>query len=1132
MQCQTCHTESSATAKFCAECGTGLARACPHCGHEVGPRAKFCAECGQALATARAVAEHREHRASPHEYTPPHLAERILAARSTLEGERKHVTVLFADLKSSTELVQGLDAEDAQGLLDGAVKAMMEAVHRYEGAVNHILGDGIMALFGAPLAHEDHAVRACYAALAMQERVRRYAEETLRRYGVAVRIRVGLNSGEVVVRAIANDLRMDYSAMGPTVHLAARMEQTAPEGGTLLTAGTLRLVEGYIEVTPLGGVPVKGFAEPVEVFELVGATTTRTRLQVSAARGLTRFVGRQAEMDALQRALALADAGRGQIVAPVGEPGVGKSRLYWEFTHSHRTKGWLVLESGSVSYGKATSYLPVIDLWKTYCRIDARDDARAIREKVTGKLLTLDPALGSTLPALLALLDVDVEDPAWQALDPSRRRQQTLEAVKHVLLRESQEQPLVLVFEDLHWIDSETQALLDGLVDSLPTARILLLVNYRPEYAHTWWNKTYYTQLRLDPLPQESADELLQALIGDDPALDPLRRMLIAQTEGNPFFLEESVRSLAETGVLVGVRGAYRPTRALATIEVPSTVQSMLAARIDRLSPDDKRLLQSAAVIGNDVPFALLQAIADRSEGELRASLARLQTAEFLYEASLFPELEYTFKHALTHDVAYGGLLQERRRVLHARIVDAIEGLHADRPDEQVERLAKHAVRGEVWEKALAYCRQAGLRALGRSVHREAVAAFEEALLALEHLPETRERQEQAIDIRLDFPRSLIPLGEIERLLDRLGEAETTAEQVGDRVRLGRIAAFQTGGRWFLGQSDHAVQTGQRALALAEATGDTASRVVGGYFQGLARVASGDHRRGVDLLESTVAMLTGDLVRERFGGGGYPSSIARAWLAGCLAELGEFAEAISYGQEAIRIAKDLDHPYSLTLGYLELGVVYLRKGEPEQAIPVLERGRELCQTWDIPFLDAGVAARLGLAYTLVGRSDEALPLLEQAGAQVTDQKRVTYPARARTAAVVAEAYLRTGRSDGALGELALTNARAHKNTAHEAWLLRLLGETAARRDPLELESAEASLGQALALAEQLGLRPLEARCHLDLGTLYRRAGRPDEARAELSTSATMFREMEMMSWLPACDAEFAELAAEPRTRAA
>src|SRR3989441_5922990 len=533
MQCTHCQTENRPGRRFCAECGAPLALPCASCGFANEPGEKFCGGCGTPLTTAPHTQEPRM--PPPKAYTPSHLTDKILAARPALAGERKQVTVLFADLKDSTELIRGLDPEAAQQLLDPALHHMMDAVHRFEGTVNQVLGDGIMALFGAPIAHEDHALRACYAALAMQAAMRAYTEEVRSTRGLELRMRVGLNSGEVVVRAIGNDLHMDYSAVGETTHLAARMEQLATPGSSRLTAATLHLVEGLVQVTALGPVPVKGLDEPVEVFELVGASHLRRRLQAAAARGLTPFVGRQHELATLHQALTQAQAGQGQVVALVGEAGVGKSRLVHEVIHSHRTQGWRVLESASVSYGKATPYFPVIDLLKRYSHIEDHDDTRTIWAKLTGQVLTLDAALQDVIPALLSLLDALPDDSPFRQLEPAQRRQRTLTVLKRVLLRESQVQPLLLVFEDLHWIDTETQALLDSLVESLPTARIVLLVNYRPEYRHGWGSKSYYTQLRIEPLTADSAEQLLETLLGNALALAPLKRLLIKRTDGNPF---------------------------------------------------------------------------------------------------------------------------------------------------------------------------------------------------------------------------------------------------------------------------------------------------------------------------------------------------------------------------------------------------------------------------------------------------------------------------------------------------------------------------------------------------------------------------------------------------------------------
>jgi class 3 adenylate cyclase/tetratricopeptide (TPR) repeat protein len=1060
---------------------------------------------------------------APLSYTPPYLAEKILTSKAALEGERKQVTVLFADLKGSMELLADRDPEEARTILDPVLERMIEAVHRYEGTVNQVMGDGIMALFGAPLAHEDHAVRACYAALRMQERVTRYGDELQRSHGVPVQIRVGLNAGEVVVRAIDSSLHMDYTAVGRTTHLAARLEQMAKPGSVLITAETLRLADGSVQVRPLGPIPVKGVAHPVGVFELTGAIPTRTRLQAAAARGLTRFVGRQQEIEALRQALGRAAAGHGQVVAVIGEPGVGKTRLVHEFTPSHDTSGWLILDSHSVSYGQATPYLPVLDLLKVYFAIDDRDAARAIGEKVTNKLVTLDATMRPTVPAFLTLLDVPVDDPAWQALDPSQRRQRTLEALKRLLLRASQAQPLLLVFENLHWIDAETQAVLDILVESLPTARILLLANYRPEYAHRWGGKTYYTQLRLDPLPTERAEELLEVLLGDEPGLTPLRQRLVERTEGNPFFLEESVHTLVETGVLEGERGAYRLVKPLQSIQVPATVQTVLAARIDRLPPDEKGLLQAAAVIGTEVPLVLLQAIADCREEPLRLGLTHLQAAEFLYETRLFPENEYTFKHALTQQVAYESLVQERRRVLHARIVESLEALVGDRIVEQVERLAHHALRGEVWEKALVYGRQAGEKALARSAHREAVGYLEQALSVLPHLPERRETLEQAIDLRLALRTALFPSGDLGRILPALREAEALAVSLGDSRRLGEVSGFLSNYFRLMGAYDQAIAAAQRVLALATASGEVVLQALAHQRLGLAYGDQGDYRQAIDCHRQTVASLEGAWRLERLGLIFLPAVHSWARLAECHAELGTFAEGRALGDEGFRIAEAVDHPPSLMMAAWGTGLLALRQGDLRRALPLLERAVGICRDADLPFYFPWMAPALGAAYNLSGRVADAVPLLTQALEQTIATEMGGY--QTLCTLPLGEAYLLAGRLEEArtLAEGALAHARAHQERGHEAYTLRLLGETAKQRDPHELESAKAYYEQSLTLAEELGMRPLQAHCHCSLGTLYATIGCPEQARAELSTAIDLYKAMDMTFWLPQAEATLAEV---------
>ncbi len=1057
--------------------------------------------------------------ASQQTYIPMHLGEKILTSKAAIEGERKKVTVLFADLKGSMELVADRDPEDARRLLDSVLEHVMEAVHYYEGTVNQVMGDGIMALFGAPLAHEDHAVRACFAALRMQELVKRHANDVRRAQGVNVQIRVGLNTGEVVVRAISSGLHLDYSAIGRTTHLAARMEQLASPGSILLTASTLDLVHGFVAVKPLGPVAVKGLADAVEVFEVVGVDTVRPRLNVTAPGGLTYFMGRGGELEQLRRVLGRASGGDGQVVAITGEPGVGKSRLIWELAHSHFTHGWRVLHAGAVSYGHARSYVPVIDLLKSYFAVEDVDEPSVVREKLTGKLLKLDRALEDSLPALLTLLDVPSGDPQWPTLDPPQRRRRTLDAVKRLLLRESQEQPLLVNLEDLHWIDSETQALLDELVEASPAAKLLLLISYRPEYQHPWGNRANYTHLRLGPLSPDTVEQLLGKLLGPDGGLDPLKRVLIARTEGNPFFLEESVQILLETGALLGERGSYQLVRPLPTIQIPAKVHAVLAARIDRLRPGDKALLQIASVVGKDVPFVLLQATAQLADDELHAAVGRLQAAEFLYEIITFPGRAYTFKHALTHDVAYDSLLRDRRRMLHRHIAGAIERLYPERLAEHVEQLAYHAFGGDLWEKAVAYLRQAGVKAFARSSNREALAYLEQALTALSHLPETHETRKQAIDIRVDLRNALYPLAEYGRIEGYLREAEYLARALGDQRRLGWALAYTSS--LYLTTGGHAAEArtlGQRADAIAEALGDAPLHIAAQYYVAWACYISGDYRRTDEICRNMMRSLQGDRARERFGVV-FPAIQSRVYLARTLAECGAFDEGDLHGQEAIDMAEAVDHPFSLSWACLGLAHVHSIRGEQSEAARLLERAVAQCRDWNIGVLTPIVTALMGYVYAWSGRVGEGVSWLQQALMAYESSGMEHF--YSISVVQLGEAYLLAARVEDAhaCADRAVRLARRRGERGFEAWALRLLGDIASRQDRPDVVAAEAHYGAAMALTSELGMHPLAAHCHLGIGKLYRRPGKREQGRKHLTTATAMYREMNMSFWLQKAEAE-------------
>ncbi len=693
VQCARCGFDNAVGANFCQQCGNRLVevRICRRCGHALDPTARFCNACGERVSDSPQASS-----SAPILYTPSHLAERILAEQAAMEargdtsGERKTITALFADMAGSTALIQDLDPEEARSLIDPVVALMMEAVHHYEGYVAKSLGDGILALFGAPIAHEDHALRALYAALRMQETMRRHGDRVRLEQGVPLQIRVGVHTGEVVVRSIRkDDLRTDYDPVGHTIHIASRMEGVAMPSSILVSESTHKLTEGYFEFKTLGTTHVKGLREPLAAYEVLGLGALRTRLQVAAHRGLARFVGRQAELERLLEALKSTKAGYGQIVGVVGEAGVGKSRLFHEFK-ARPQQECMVLETFSVSHGKAFPYLPLIDLLKNYFQITAQDDERLHRERVTGRLLTLDRTLEDHLPYLLYLLGISEPGSALPTMDSAIRRQRTFEAIARLLVRESQNQPLMVLFEDLQWLDSETEAFLDILIEHVPGARMLLLVNYRPEYAHDWARMPGYTQLHLEPLGQAEAQGMLTALLGDHPSLVPLKLLILAKTEGNPFFMEEVVPTLVEERVLLGQPGSYRIEKPPLALHIPTTVQGVLAARIDRLPVAQKELLQTMAIIGKELPLGLIQHVSASPEDKLRPLLADLQAGDFIYERPAFPEVEYAFKHALTQEVAGNSLLTGQRSALHERTAQAIEALFPDRLKDYCSELAHH----------------------------------------------------------------------------------------------------------------------------------------------------------------------------------------------------------------------------------------------------------------------------------------------------------------------------------------------------------------------------------------------------------------------------------------------------------
>jgi class 3 adenylate cyclase len=777
--------------------------------------AKFCDECGAPLTagslsrlSATKAETSAEIRVTPQQSdaSPP------------TDGERKTVTALFADIKGSTELMRDLDPEEARAVIDPVLQLMMDAVHRYDGYVVQSAGDGIFALFGAPMAHEDHPQRALHAAIAMRDALRRRAEDRPGRQGVEVRI--GINTGEVVLRLIRTSGHTEYTPVGHAANLAARMQEVAPLGGIVISEDTQRLVEGYFELRELGPTEVKGVAESINVYEVIGAGPLHGHFDLAVRRGLTRFVGREREITEIKRALELAASGHGQMVAVVAEAGTGKSRLFYEFKATFPAE-CKALEAYSVSHGKASAWLPVLALLHDYFGIQQIDDPATRREKVGAALAALDPALSDVEPYLFALLAIAENPDPLAQMDPQVKRKRTMDALKRIVLSDSLKQPIVIIFEDLHWIDGETQLLLDLLADSIANARILLLVNYRPEYRHEWGGKSYYTQLRLDPLGRESTEEVLGALLGDAVELAPLKRLVAEKTGGNPFFIEEMVQTLFDQGAIVR-NGEVKVARPLAQLRLPPTVQGILAARIDRLAVEQKDLLQTLAVIGHESPFALIRKIASPADDQLEQMLLALQAGEFIY-GQPSAAVEYTFKHALTQEVAYNSLLIERRKVLHERVGAAMESLYAAQLDDHLSELAHHYRHSDNVSKAVEYLGRVGQQAWQRAAYADVISNFSAAIELLERLPDSPERTRHELVLQLGLGRALITAKGYSA--PEVEQAFTCAIQLCERLEDNAKLFPALFGLLFVhllrADTSIAYQLGQRLQQLAQAANDS-----------------------------------------------------------------------------------------------------------------------------------------------------------------------------------------------------------------------------------------------------------------------------------------------------------------------
>jgi class 3 adenylate cyclase/tetratricopeptide (TPR) repeat protein len=1015
--CPACGRENPADASFCSGCGTPLARACPDCGRSATLDATFCAGCGRRL--------HQTSLVGLPPAPPQHLAQKARASRAALEGEHKQVTVLFADVKGSMELQEDLDPEEWHAVMDRFMRILADGVHRFEGTVDKFTGDGVMALFGAPVAHEDHARRASYAALHLADTIGGYADELRRTKGLSFHVRIGLNSGDVIVGAIGDDSHMEYTAVGHTVGLARRMEALAEPGRAYLSEHTARLVEGYFRLRDLGGFTVKGARDPIGVSVLEGVGALRSAYDVARSRGLSRLVGRAEEIAALESARARAAAGNGQVVGVVGEPGVGKSRLCGEFVQSCQARGMTVYRAHGVSHGRRLPLLPAIDYLRQVFGITDADTPQAAREKVAGRLLLydlLDPS-SEELPILFDFLEIpDPSRPAPQ-MAPEARLRRMFTLLRRIIGRRSERETVVILLEDLHWFDPASTEFLELLVESYPGTRTLVVTNFRPEFHAEWMRHSYYRQLPLAALDADAVRELLGELLGSDSSLLELSDHILSRTGGNPFFVEEVVRNLIEEKVLQGAPGAYRLIRGLEELRVPPTVQSLLSARIDRLAAGDKQVLQTAAVIGRTFSEPVLHRVTRLAADDFSASLRALGAAEFIQEESLYPVVEYRFWHPLTQEVAYGSLLGERRAQLHAAVADAIADLDPSRADERAPLLAQHwEAAGEPLEAARWHA-----RAAERAGFRDVVEArrhWGATVRLLSDVPVTDETRELGMKAGARLGRIAFRLGgDPDESVALMDGAQALARERGDPFSIGLTTVAKGFVLFGHGRLDDSIELISQSVGVLEDAGEDeaiAARALMAYPLAIRGPLSTALRHTDETAKQAVAYP--EMGQRLYG---LPmaeyNNVWRAWL---LPRMGRFELARAAAEHTIAAGRTRSLPELVAWGRPVHALIAYLSGEAEGTVDYALESVDVAQELGTAFHSVLALEGLGAAYLVAGCGAEALIPLRDALA-LARNNHVALFEEATLLAYLAEACRSSGDEAGAVeaAEAAVAVAR-------------------------------------------------------------------------------------------------------------
>ncbi|MFB0522011.1 MAG: adenylate/guanylate cyclase domain-containing protein [Desulfatiglandales bacterium] len=1049
---------------------------------------------------------------TPKSYTPKHLADKILAARPGIEGERKQVTVLFADVTGFNSMSGELDPEEIQDLVGQCLDIFTEEIHRYEGTIAQFLGNGVMALFGAPIAHEDAPQRALYAALGIQEQLRDYAEQ-VKEKGIEFEMRIGLNTGLVVLGRIGEDLTMEYTPMGDTVDMASRMMHIAEPGMIQVAENTYCLTEGYFEFKPLGDVPVKGKKETVRTYQLLRAGPVRTKLGTAIARGLTPFVGRKTELEHLADCFDRVNEGQGQVVGVVGEAGVGKSRLILELRGMLPEEEYTYLEGRCLHYGGSTAFLPILDILRSYFDIEEGEQESTIKQKMEDKITQLDERLKGILPPLHEILSLKVEDENYLKLEPQQKREKTFEAIRDLLIRESQNKPLILAGEDLQWIDKTSEEFLTYLMGWLANAPILLLIAYRPDYTHLWGSKSYYSQVRVDELSTNASAELMQSILGRGEVVPELRELIVSRAGGNPFFIEEFTHALVENGSIKRKDHQYALSTKASEIKVPDTIQGIIAARMDRLEENRKQTMQVASVIGRDFAFRILHTITGMQE-ELKSYLLDLQGLEFIYEKSLFPELEYIFKHALTQEVAYDSLLLKKRREIHEKVGEAIEELYPDRLEEFYEMLAHHYSRSENSEKAYQYLKLAGNKATRSYSNWEAFRFYKEAINLLKKLSEIEENKRRGIEVRVLIAGPMRALAYPESSLQILEEGERLSEELGDQRSLAKLYAAIGCYYTTRGQTLVSTKYCQNAFREAEKAQDIEIMAPLAFELCVGYNFRGEFLRTTEFAPKVIALLEKTGRESEFSFppfNTYSSVMAMYGMA--IGFLGAFEEGKTLCQKSLRFATEIDDLYSV--GYAEgcYGGLFACWGDGENAVEHAQNAVRLCEERQVLVILCVAWAALGQGYYLLGEMETARKHIEtalkiQSDAGLSHFLSICYLA-------LSMVHFDSGdlkAAQSCIGE-ALRWSQNNNEKLIEGQSRVWQGRILSKAEPSQSDKAEEYILQGIKILDELQAKPFCAQGYLCLGEFYADAGQKEKALENLKKAEAMFQEMGMDYWL-------------------